>query len=343
MYQILADTMIGKSMASLPNIPPGTSCLLDARGYRATLSPLLFGVAKQMSGEKLGLLLLIDRGPTADEDDMLKEITAKVPSLNVAVITASCTQGNSSCSQQGARQNPIELAVCIADDILLPPVEVLIHVSEEGHGKEEGVTASDITQLVSAAVQEVLGRALGPDEPLMDAGLTSGDAVTLVAALESSIGVDLPGTLAFDYPSVGAISNFLGSAVQSNYALACPEDPSVEDLTSTIADVVESVIGRRVGHEEPLMQAGLTSADAVTLVTALEETVGAGLPGTLVFDYPSLQAIASFLATEYGRGLHAHESGPSRDDAVVALRAPDEKPVSGTHRFCLICLSKLSC
>jgi len=42
-----------------------------------------------------------------------------------------------------------------------------------------------------------------------------------------------------------------------------------------------------VAPDAPLMSAGLTSALALQLVAALEGAVGAELPGTLVFDYPT--------------------------------------------------------
>ena len=64
-----------------------------------------------------------------------------------------------------------------------------------------------------AAVQSVLGADIGVDEPLMDAGLDSLGAVELKNAIAAEVGVELPVTAAFYYPSVAAIASYLASHV----------------------------------------------------------------------------------------------------------------------------------
>ena len=61
---------------------------------------------------------------------------------------------------------------------------------------------------VTNTVTAVLGSAVGSDEPLMDAGLDSLGAVELRNGLTRSMGMELPGTLVFDYPSLGALQGF---------------------------------------------------------------------------------------------------------------------------------------
>ena len=64
---------------------------------------------------------------------------------------------------------------------------------------------------VASAVASVLGSIVSPTEPLMAAGLDSLGAVELKNALETHMGLELPSTLIFDYPSVNAIAGYVDS------------------------------------------------------------------------------------------------------------------------------------
>ena len=69
-------------------------------------------------------------------------------------------------------------------------------------------------------------------------------------------------------------------------------------LVAQINDTVTAVMGTSVGAEEPLMDAGIDSLGAVELRNSLATAVGADLPGTLVFDYPSISSLCGFLETQ---------------------------------------------
>ena len=57
----------------------------------------------------------------------------------------------------------------------------------------------------------VLGADIGPDEPLMDAGLDSLSGVEIKSTLETRLGVELPVTLVFDYPTINAIGGYIAA------------------------------------------------------------------------------------------------------------------------------------
>ena len=59
-------------------------------------------------------------------------------------------------------------------------------------------------------METVLGNPVGPDDPLMAAGLDSLGATELQQNLADTLGLELPSTLVFDYPTVGAMAEFLG-------------------------------------------------------------------------------------------------------------------------------------
>jgi 3-oxoacyl-(acyl-carrier-protein) synthase/acyl carrier protein len=74
--------------------------------------------------------------------------------------------------------------------------------------------ASDIQAKIAGCVRSILGTDVAIDEPLVDAGLDSLSAVELNDTISSAVGMELPSTMMFDYPSVGAMSDFVVSQIQ---------------------------------------------------------------------------------------------------------------------------------
>jgi len=108
-----------------------------------------------------------------------------------------------------------------------------------------GVSANERKDIVLAFVQGEVARILGipkpegidPDQGLFDMGLDSLMAVDLKSRLETGVGQPLPSTLTFNYPSVGALSNFLlqdvlGDAAEPVLASAREARPAEEAVAS---------------------------------------------------------------------------------------------------------------
>ena len=76
------------------------------------------------------------------------------------------------------------------------------------------VSLDELRAEISAAVQDIVGNSVSASEPLMAAGLDSLSSVELTNALQRKLGVQLPSTLVFDYPSVNAIAEFASSGLQ---------------------------------------------------------------------------------------------------------------------------------
>lgn len=72
-------------------------------------------------------------------------------------------------------------------------------------------------------------------------------------------------------------------------------DPST--VQSKVQEIVGGILGVAVGLNDPLMAAGLDSLGAVELRNDLEAAFDCKLPSTVVFDYPTVGALAGFLAT----------------------------------------------
>ena len=58
------------------------------------------------------------------------------------------------------------------------------------------------------------------------------------------------------------------------------------------------LLGREIDPETPLIGAGFDSLSAAELRRAIENDVGVTLPGMVVFDYPTVAAIAGYLSDQ---------------------------------------------
>ena len=62
------------------------------------------------------------------------------------------------------------------------------------------------------------------------------------------------------------------------------------------ADAPAGLLGAEVGASTPLMEAGLDSIGAVELRNAVSAKLGVELPATVTFDYPTISALAQYIA-----------------------------------------------
>ena len=71
----------------------------------------------------------------------------------------------------------------------------------------------------------------------------------------------------------------------------------VSSILAKIQTVVHNMLGALPEAEQPLMEAGLDSLGSVELRSQLEKLLDMQLPATLMFDYPSMSAMAAFIAS----------------------------------------------
>ena len=93
--------------------------------------------------------------------------------------------------------------------------------SASAAGDERGdpvALRSRVLAQVEAAVTRVVGAKVPLDAPLMSSGLDSLGAVELRNALEAALGLELPSTLVFDYPTTDAIVGFAVAAILASNA-----------------------------------------------------------------------------------------------------------------------------
>jgi acyl transferase domain-containing protein/acyl carrier protein len=180
-----------------------------------------------------------------------------------------------------------------------------------------GMRAEDVAAAVADAVAGMLGPDVGPDQPLMEAGLDSLGAVELRNALQARLGRDLPATLTFDHPSINALTAFLAEHAASASAAApvggahAPADAAAAAaaIQSELQAIVAALLGAEVAPDQPLMEAGLDSLGAVELRNRIGERFEAELPATLTFDHPSVAALTQYLAQYHAGPAPAPPAG----------------------------------
>jgi acyl carrier protein len=235
------------------------------------------------------------------------------------------------------------------------------------------VSQADQEQLMLSQVQEalrgVLGADVSADQPLMEAGLDSLSSVEFRNSLEGKVGVELPTTLVFDYPTPVGIAAFLASTVQPGEAAEEEEEEYSETsgsdwgepaytaaavvarrprrrpakkaavsqaeqeqlMLSQVQEALRGVLGSEVGAEQPLMEAGLDSLSSVEFRNSLEGKVGVELPTTLVFDHPTPAAVAAFLTGQATllAGSEASEESEEWEEEEMAMV---RRPAAGPRR-----------
>ena len=167
--------------------------------------------------------------------------------------------------------------------------------------KSKAEIQQQILTEVAAVAQSILGKEVSSTEPLMAAGLDSLSSVEFKNSLESKLAVQLPSTLVFDYPSVNAIAELISSQQAAEPKQQSAATPSAAELAEKVlpqvAAVAHTILGAPVEASTPLMSAGLDSLSSVEFKNSLESNLGLQLPSTLVFDYPSVNAIAQHVGS----------------------------------------------
>src|SRR5262249_54350768 len=76
---------------------------------------------------------------------------------------------------------------------------------------------------------------------------------------------------------------------------------------------------RQIDPSQPLTTYGLTSRDAVGLSGNLEDLMGTTLSPTVVYEYPTIEALAAYLSGECNSVAQFDSSKPEAIEEVVAI------------------------
>ena len=92
-------------------------------------------------------------------------------------------------------------------------------------------------------------------QPLMEAGINSLGAVELRNALSSQLTLELPATLIFDYPTIGALSVYLAAHATAPGPPAPITSPlqrglSPEEAEAQISGIVSGLLGTKIPPDQ---------------------------------------------------------------------------------------------
>ncbi len=119
-----------------------------------------------------------------------------------------------------------------------------------------------------------------------------------------------------------AASSSAALSASAPSATALTTEQRLTHLTAEIASAVASVLGSVVPPSEPLMAAGLDSLGAVELKNALETHLGLELPSTLIFDYPSVNAIADYVNSIMPMTTHPDLEATEQQQLTLPVSIP---------------------
>ncbi|KAH8093681.1 delta-3,5-delta-2,4-dienoyl-CoA isomerase [Aureococcus anophagefferens] len=178
--------------------------------------------------------------------------------------------------------------------------------------RPSAATSDAFVHVVAATAAALVGTLLPADASLMSAGLDSIGATDLAQSLGNVLSVDMPSTLVFDHPSIAAIAAAFAPAASPPRAA-----PRV-DFVHVVAATAAALVGTLLPADASLMSAGLDSIGATDLAQSLGSALSADMPSTLVFDHPSISAIAAAFA-------------PAAAAAADAAEGDDDEPAYGAY------------
>ena len=134
-------------------------------------------------------------------------------------------------------------------------------------GRASFQRVEDVASELLLVLKGILGSDVGLDDPLMDAGLDSLSAVEFKNAAESRLGVSLPVTAVFDYPTLSSLAGYIHSQLgpASGVAEGAAGSESLPKAASAPSASWAAILGA-AGRSSPGLFDGALSTDGIRRV-----------------------------------------------------------------------------
>jgi acyl transferase domain-containing protein/acyl carrier protein len=219
----------------------------------------------------------------------------------------------------------------------LPGTSVAWGLWAEASGITGHLTAGDLDRMARGGMG-----ALSADEglSLLDAAIDGAEALVVaarldVAAIRASAGrgEGVPAIwrgLAKSPPRLRSAADTEGADSLLRQLAATPPEDRDQMLRGLVSSHVAAVLGHAsadvIERDRALSEIGFDSLTAVELRNRLNAATGLRLPATLIFDYPTPQALADY--------LHTSLTGDMATAAVPASAAPSDEPIAIVGMSC---------
>jgi acyl transferase domain-containing protein/enoyl-CoA hydratase/carnithine racemase/acyl carrier protein len=198
--------------------------------------------------------------------------------------------------------------------------------------------------LLTTSLAEVLGVESGAfesDEKFSDIGLDSIFATEWMRLLNRRLGTDIKATRIYDYPTIDALAGFLAARSAATpptaSAVVIPSLPtsqvSVQPQETRIDQILVDTLGQvlgltseSIGVEEKFVDIGVDSIFATEWIRLVNTQLGTAAKATVIYEYPTIGALAAHLRTLRSRDAAAVEKSMPPSDA--RLSPPQAHPHS---------------
>ncbi len=131
------------------------------------------------------------------------------------------------------------------------------------------------------------------------------------------------GSQALSLPGAAAAAGRGAAAARDRMASGQAQGMSMDEIRREVNGALVDVLGTTLGPDVPLMAGGLDSLGAVEYVNLVGRRLHLQLPSTLVFDHPTSEAVAAYLATRLAA------QGPAPAAAAAPVTATRRRGVRG--------------
>nr|UWK15754.1 LasN [uncultured Verrucomicrobiota bacterium]UWK15775.1 LasN [uncultured Verrucomicrobiota bacterium] len=214
-------------------------------------------------------------------------------------------------------------------------------------GGPSGGLAGAIEEYLRGKAAAALGAGeLDAETPLLDLGIESAELVGLAGELERELAVELDPTLFFEYPSLRALAVYFereqgpafgrllsraAAPAAGGGGASAPGGRLEERIEDYLTARIKALAGGGAAllPETSLLELGVESAQLVEMANELEGEAGIELDPTLFFEFPSVRALAGYLAAEHP-GVFERLTGAEAGGAAARARPAEGGGAAGS-------------